>query len=85
VTRNVAYYIIAHAAKWVRPGSVRIHSNSDVLSNVAFLTANKQVVLIVLNDTEAEQTFNLALQDQNSTAIIPAGSVATFVWPARHI
>ena len=83
VNRNVAYYIIAHAAKWVRPGSVRIHSNSDVLSNVAFLTANKQVVLIVLNGTEGEQAFNIALQEQNLTAIIPAGSVATFVWPAQ--
>ena len=28
VTRNPAYYIIAHAAKFVRPGSVRIASNA---------------------------------------------------------
>ena len=26
VTRNIAYYTIAHASKFVRPGSVRIHS-----------------------------------------------------------
>jgi len=27
ITRNPAYYIIAHASKFVRPGSVRISSN----------------------------------------------------------
>lgn len=27
VTRNPAYYILAHASKFVRPGSVRIGSN----------------------------------------------------------
>ena len=39
VTRNPAYYIIAHAAKFVRPGSVRIASNMlPTLPNVAFRT-----------------------------------------------
>lgn len=28
VTRNIAYYVIAHASKFVRPGSVRIQSNT---------------------------------------------------------
>ena len=39
VTRNPAYYITAHAAKFVRPGSVRIASNAlPTLPNVAFKT-----------------------------------------------
>jgi glucosylceramidase len=39
ITRNVAYYITAHASKFVRPGSIRIESNySSELPNVAFLT-----------------------------------------------
>ncbi len=28
ITRNIAYYVIAHASKFVRPGSSRIHSTS---------------------------------------------------------
>ena len=39
VTRKPAYYSIAHAAKFVRPGSVRIASNMiSALPNVAFKT-----------------------------------------------
>ncbi|WP_315819466.1 glycoside hydrolase [Paraflavitalea speifideaquila] len=39
VTRNVAYYIVGHASKFVPAGSVRIGSNiSGSLQNVAFLT-----------------------------------------------
>ncbi len=38
VSRNPAYYIIAHASKFVEPGSVRIDSNIfEGLHNVAFL------------------------------------------------
>jgi glucosylceramidase len=37
ITRNPAYYIIAHAAKFARPGSLRIGSTvEDKLPNVAF-------------------------------------------------
>ena len=39
VTKNLAYYSIAHASKFIRPGSVRIASNYiDSLPNVAFAT-----------------------------------------------
>jgi glucosylceramidase len=60
VTRNPAYYIVAHASKFVRPGSVRIDSNIPVgLPNVAFKTPEGKVVVIVLNDSDSEKTFNL--------------------------
>src|SRR5260221_4163737 len=51
VTRNVGYYIIAHASKFVRPGSVRIQSNiSGSLQNAAFITPDGKKVVIVEND-----------------------------------
>ena len=54
VTKNVAYYSIAHASKFVRPGSVRIASNEiDSLPNVAFNTPAGKKVLIVVNDSKA--------------------------------
>ena len=51
-THNVAYYAIAHAAKFVRPGSVRIASNvPDTLPNVAFQTPdNKTVPLMTVEE-----------------------------------
>ena len=50
-TRNVGYYIVAHASKFVPMGSVRIASNiSGNLNNVAFKTPAGKSVLIVQND-----------------------------------
>ena len=51
VTRNVGYYIVAHASKFVPAGSVRIGSNiTGSLQNVAFKTPSGKKVLIVEND-----------------------------------
>jgi glucosylceramidase len=81
VTRNPAYYIIAHAAKFVRPGSVRIASNTlTTLPNVAFKTPNGRHVLIVLNNSQARQTFNLSHQGKFATAELNRNAVGTFVW-----
>ena len=50
VTRQVAFYTLAHASKFVRPGSVRIGSNDlEQLPNVAFKTPKGEKVLIVSN------------------------------------
>ena len=81
VTRNVAYYTIAHAAKFVRPGSVRIGSSSpDALPNVAFQTPDKKTVLIVVNSAQSPQTFRVRYHGKSITPTLAAGAVATFVW-----
>jgi len=81
VSRNVSYYIIAHASKFVRPGSVRVASNiTDGLPNVAFVTPGGKKVLIVLNDTAGSKTFGIKFKGKSATASLPAGSVGTFVW-----
>lgn len=81
VTRNIAYYSIAHASKFVRPGSVRIYSNeTDSLSNVAFNTPQGKYVLIVANNSGTRQTFNIRFNNKIATAVLAGGSVATYVW-----
>ncbi len=80
VTRNVAYYIIAHAAKWVRPGSVRIASDDQVLPTVAFLTPEGLIVLIVLNEGAEDKRFSIRFRGKNAEAIMPAAAVATYIW-----
>ncbi len=81
VTRNPAYYIIAHASKFVRPGSVRISSNINTsLPNVAFKTPAGNIVSIVLNDSRSEQTFNILYKGKTVTAILNPGAVGTYVW-----
>ena len=81
VTRNPAYYILAHAAKFVRPGSVRIDSNlPENLQNVAFKTPDGKMVLIVINDNKSAQQFNIRFQNKTVVATIPEGAVGTYVW-----
>lgn len=81
VTRNVSYYIIAHASKFVRPGSVRIASNiTDGLHNVAFLTPEGRKVLIVVNDNSDDRMFTIRFNGKLAQAALPAGAVGTFAW-----
>lgn len=81
VTRNVAYYIIAHASKFVTPSSRRIGSSEKgPLHSAAFLRPDGKTVLIVLNDSDAPVPFNLQQQDKWITPVLPAGSVGTFIW-----
>ena len=81
VTRNPAYYIIAHAAKFVRPGSERIESTiSNEIPNVAFKTTSGKIVLIVLNSTPSIQTFTIAYKNKATNMRLPAGAVATYIW-----
>ncbi|MBS1597255.1 MAG: glucosylceramidase [Bacteroidetes bacterium] len=81
VTRNVAYYIIAHASKFVDAGSIRIASNnSGNLNTVAFKTAAGKKVLIVENDGSDVTAFNIRFNGKWATATIPGGAVATYVW-----
>ncbi len=81
VKRNVAYYIIAHASKFVRPGSQRIHSNySKELPNVAFITPSGNIVAIVMNNTETDTSFNIVTPGESISTSLEAGAVGTFVW-----
>jgi glucosylceramidase len=81
VTRNVAYYAVAQASKFVRPGSVRIGSTSaGVLPNVAYRTPTGGHVLLVQNDQTSAQTFSLRYQDQALALTLPAGAVGTYTW-----
>jgi glucosylceramidase len=81
VNRNVAYYIIAHASKFVRPGSLRIASNNvNNLSNVAFKTPSGKKVLIVLNEGSAAATFNIQFNDLIVPTELAGGAVGTYVW-----
>ena len=81
VSRNLAYYSIAHASKWVRPGSTRIGSGeTDNLANVAFKTASGRIVLIVANTSATARAFDIRYHNQYATLSLNGGSVATYLW-----
>ena len=81
--RNVEYFALAHASKFVRPGALRIASSSGVegLQSVAFQNADDaSKVLIVLNGAALSRTFMVRTADRAFTYALPAGAVATFFW-----
>jgi len=81
ITRNVAYYIIAHASKFVTPGSARIGSNIlGTIQNVAFKTPEGRKILIALNEGSDMISFNIRFHGKWAAATLPAGTVSTYIW-----
>ena len=81
ITRNVAYYIIGHASKFVSPGSVRIASNiPGNLQNVAFKTPEGKKVLIVVNGGGSTQKFNIKYNGKLIATSLDGGAVGTYIW-----
>jgi glucosylceramidase len=81
VTRNAGYYVMAHAAKFVRPGSVRIASNNlPSLPNAAFKSPNGQKILIVLNSDSSPKVFNIRSQGKQAQSTLNGGAVGTYIW-----
>jgi glucosylceramidase len=81
ITRNVGYYIIGHASRFVRPGAVRISSNlSGSIQNVAFKNSDGSKVLIALNNGSSSVSFKVKWGAESFTYTLAAGAVATFKW-----
>lgn len=80
-SRNLAYFSIAHASKFVRPGSVRVASNElNGLANVAFKTPEGKHVLIVANTGKEAVSFNISQNGKTYAAALDKGAVATYIW-----
>ncbi len=81
IKRNTAYYVIGHASKFVRPGSVRIASTDIAdLPNVAFRTPEGKIVLVAINTGGAKRDFRVRTEDRVFSASLEAGCAGTFMW-----
>ncbi len=81
IVKNVSWYVIAQAASFVPPGSVRISSEGAAsLPHVAFLRPDGKKVLLVLNEGTTSYPIHIAYQGQKAALILPPASVATCVW-----
>lgn len=79
-TRNVSYYIIAHASKFVHPGAVRIYSDLEsTIQTVAFKNTDGTKVLIALN-AGPDASFNIRFNSKTVTTSLKSGAVATYIW-----
>jgi len=82
VTRNVEYYALAHASRFVRPGAYRIASSEGegVLPNVAFRNPDGSMALLVANGGTEAKAVSVRVAGQGFSYRLPAGSVASFTW-----
>ncbi len=82
VTRNVEYYALAHASRFVRPGAYRIASDTadKDLANVAFRNPDGSLALLVANGAAETRAFSVRVGQRSFGYRLPGGSVATFTW-----
>ena len=88
VSRNVEYYVLGHASRFVRPGARRIASDSGVadIDTAAFLNSDGTIAVIVLNGAKEKRELTLTQGTQGAQTYrlsLPAGAVATVVWASR--
>lgn len=87
VARNAGYYLMAHSARFIRPGAVRIHSSDGSASeepailNVACLTPDSRVVMLVMNDADGPRRFHIRHRGAHATLELGSGDIATLRWP----
>jgi len=83
VTKEVEYYALGHASKFLRPGAVRVASSVPAgapVSNVAFENRDGSRVLVAYNGTEAQQHFSVQAGKRHVTETLAAGAAATYRW-----
>lgn len=83
VTRNLEYYALAHASRFVRRDAWRVHATPaiDGLDAVAFLNADDgSLALLVSNSADAERAFSVRHGGRTLPVRMARESVATLVW-----
>lgn len=80
-SKNVSYYIIAHASKFITPGSVRIESTTGTsVSNAVFLRPDGKKVMLLVNENGAAVNVNVKIKGKWAVVNIPANAVVTYIW-----
>jgi glucosylceramidase len=81
-----AFYYLAHFAKFVRPGAVRVEvkgTNRTPVRCIAFQTADGQAIAQLMNSGDKEIAARLDVQGQSLQLDLPAGSITTAMWKKR--
>ena len=89
VTKELDYWALGHASRFVPPGAVRVgssrHPSAEAgrgLSNVAFTTPDGSTVLVAHNATARPLSFDVQVGDRHFAAALAAGAAATYRWRA---
>lgn len=85
VTKDAQYAVLGQVSRFVQPGARVIASTSqgsNGVEDVAFLNPDGSRAVVVLNAAAATRTFSITEGGASLDYTLPAGAVATFVYPA---
>ena len=83
ITRNVEYYVLGHASRFVLPGAYRVATSvrGDGLAAASFLNRDGSRVAIFYRKS-GESPVTVAIDGARYALAVPAGGVATVRWGA---
>jgi len=75
------YYYIGHISKYVKPNAQRVgtSTNKDFLLSTSFLNESGELVVVVMNEGDADTDYNLWIEGKSSKLSAPAHSIQTIV------
>jgi glucosylceramidase len=80
ISKNPAYYIVAHASKIVPSGSVRIASNETMsLRTVAYQRPDGKIAILILNLAEQPIDFQIRIGDKVLKDTLPGGGYSSYL------
>jgi len=75
---------MGHISRFILPGSkILTYSSSDkqaTIQSTAAITPTGQVVVVVMNQNESDQSYNILYNGQFASAVVPKRSIQTLVW-----
>jgi glucosylceramidase len=75
-----SFHYIAHFSKFVRPGAKRLLIDNDTsLRAIAFANSRHELVLIVLNTSDSDQPFTVAVGADKRACRVPGRAIQTHV------
>lgn len=82
VTRNMEFYALGHASRFVQQGARRIDSEGGArgLDHVAFSNPDGSTVLLVCNSAAESRRFTVQAPGRRFAYELPASGVVTLVW-----
>ena len=81
LTMTSTYYAYGHFSKFIKRGAVRIGSScyNDAVKIAAFLNPDGEIIIIILNTTDAEAAPKIRLNNCTADFKLPAKSLQTMV------
>ncbi|MCF8009330.1 MAG: glucosylceramidase [Halanaerobiales bacterium] len=78
---NSSYYYIGHFSKFIKENALRINSkvNNKKLKVAAFKNPNKEVVVVILNESNQKINFKLKYKDTKINNISPKRSIQSIL------